>query len=310
MDTRGALGLLLAALLAAPAALRAGEFVSTPSILTVHGLNPAAIACDPGSVQNFAHNEACYAAAALFSKMGDPERFDDSYLDESVKGLCRGDCGRVTAFRWGGDIKTSRAAVERLKEEILRLGRQAREQGAPFIIIAHSWGTVLTAEALAEMDGDATAGDLRVDKLVTLGSPLGAAAYSLAVNGLISGQNFYQKPRRAAQVARWDNYYAPRDLISSRVALADSNTAIDSDPKYDDAERRLEELLLLQAGTPGGQELTAGTARDLQHFTLAGATELWHAAYFTRHRLQLDSLSETLDIDAVSRYSPGYFSWQ
>lgn len=306
MDTKGLTGLLLASLLGLAPALRAEEFVSIPTILTVHGLDPAAISCDPGSVQNFVHNEACYAAAALFSRMGDGD-FDDSYLDYNVNKLCGPDCAQVTSFRWGGDIKNSRASVDRLKEEILALGRSARRKGAPFIIIAHSWGTVLTAEALAEMDGDGTAGDLRVHKLVTLGSPLGGTAYSLAVNGLISGQRFFSAPKRAASIVKWENYYTARDIISSRVKLADENVVIDSDPKYASAQGRLGDMLML-VNVPGYEEKVSEALADMENFSVARETMLWHAAYFTRHQLVLKSLGETLTIDAVDRFSPSFFT--
>lgn len=295
---------LLAGLILLPAALRA-EFVSVPTILTVHGLNPAAISCDPGSIQGAIHNNACYAAASLFSKLGAMD-FDDSYLDQNIDRLCGAGCGQVTAFRWGGDIKDSRAAVDRLREEILALDKAAKLKGAPFIIIAHSWGTVLAAEALAEMDGDGTAGDLRVHKFVTLGSPLGGTAYSLAINGLISGQRFYKTPRRAASIVKWENYYTDRDAVSSRIALADGNTAIDSDPKYVSTERQLNGLAMLTEA-PGWEEKAEAAREDLSNFSLANGTMLWHAAYFTRHYLQLKSLDATLTIDAVDAFSPSYF---
>jgi len=298
--------MVLIALLALPSALRA-EFVSIPTVLTVHGLNPAAISCDPGSIQNFVHNGACEAAASVFSKMGDG-KFDDSYFDYYVNRLCGPGCAQVTAFRWGGDIKDSRASVDRLKEEIRFLGKSAQRKGAPFIIIAHSWGTVLAAEALAEMDGDGTAGDLRVDKLVTLGSPLGGRAYSLAVEGLICGQRFFETPRRAATVAKWSNYYSGRDIISSRVPLADENIAIDAAPKYAAAESELKALALM-FDVPGYEERAAQASEDLKPFSLAAGTELWHAAYYTSRSLPLKSLGSSLEIDAVSTFAPQYFQY-
>ena len=306
MNAKSFMKLLFAALLCLPSAVRAG-FVSVPTVLTVHGLNPAAISCDPASVQNFVHNEACYAAASLFSKMDEGD-FDDSYLDVNISRLCGADCAQITAFRWGGDIKTSRAAVDRLKDEILSLSGSARRKGAPFIIISHSWGTVLAAEALAELDADGTAADLSVDKLVTLGSPLGANAYSLAINGLICGQRFYKTPRRASSVLKWENYYTDKDAISSSIPFADANIRIDADPKYALAERRLGELLLL-GGTPGFEDKAAEAAGDLQNFSLTGGTLLWHAAYYTRHYVPLKSLDETMVIDAADTFSPAYFQY-
>lgn len=295
--------LLLAALLCAPAAPRA-EFVSIPTVLTVHGLDFSKLSCDPGSVQNAAHNEACYAAAKIFGLMGGGE-MDDSYLDYHITRLAAGGRAQVFPFRWGGDIKDSRRSVERLKGEILALHREARAKGAPFIIVAHSWGTVLAAEALAEMEGDGTAGDLKVDNLVTLGSPLGGTAYTLAINGLIGGQNFFSSPRRAKLVAKWDNYYAARDPISAKLALADRNVRVDAAAKYSDAEREVAAMVVATSyGAPGAEALA-----DQENFSTARATELWHCAYFTDHSLWLASLGRSLEIDAASEHSPGYFSW-
>jgi pimeloyl-ACP methyl ester carboxylesterase len=306
MNTQGLAKIIFAALLSLPSVLRA-EFVSIPTVLTVHGLNAAAISCDPASVQNFAHNEACYAAASVFSKIG-PAEFDDSYLDYHVNKLCGPDCAQITSFRWGGDIKDSRAAVDRLKDEIVSLGKSARLKGAPFIIISHSWGTVLAAEALAELDDYGTAEDLRVEKLVTLGSPLGTKAYSLAINSLICGQRFYGTPRRASSVAKWANYYTDRDVISSKIQFADENIAIDSDAKYSAAENELRTLSLTY-DVPGYEDRAAAAIEDLKHFSLAAGTELWHAAYFTSHSLPLKSLGSTLEIDAASTFSPQYFQY-
>ena len=306
MTAKSLIKLLIAALLGLPSAAGA-EFVSIPTVLTVHGLNPAAISCDPASIQNFVHNEACYAAASLFSRAADGD-LDDSYLDANIRRLCKENCAQITGFRWGGDIKTSRASVDRLKDEILTLSASAKRKGAPFIIIAHSWGTVLAAEALAEMESDGTAADLSVDKLVTLGSPLGANAYSLAINGLICGQRFYKTPRRASSVLKWENYYTDKDAISSSLPFADANIRIDADPKYAYAERRLGELLLL-GGTPGFEDKAALASDDLQNFSLAGGTLLWHAAYYTRHYVPLKSLDETLVIDAADTFSPAYFQY-
>jgi pimeloyl-ACP methyl ester carboxylesterase len=306
MNSNGLRNLIAAALLALPAALAAEEFVSVPTVLTVHGLNPAAISCDPGSVANVVHNEACYAAASVFRKMGDPENFDDTYLETDLRRFCGEGCAQITAFHWGGDIKTSRASVDRLKDEIRAQYASAKSKGAPFIIIAHSWGTALTMEALAEMDGDGTAGDLVVHKLVTLGSPLDSNLYSLAINGLIPGQKFYTDTKRASFVRRWENYHTGRDFISGKVKKADANIVIDSAPKYADAERRLGDIMML-GGTPGWEEAAAQASKDLENFSLGNGTMIWHAAYFSNGSLRLESLGETLSIDAADELWPRYF---
>jgi pimeloyl-ACP methyl ester carboxylesterase len=281
-----------------PSALLA-EFVSIPTVLDVHGLDFSKISCDPGSIQGAAHNEACYQAAKIFAGAGAGRgEFDDRYFDLGVRGLCGDDCAEVTGFTWGGDIKTSRAAVDRLKEEIVSLGTLAKKKGAPFIIIAHSWGTVLSAEALAELDNDPRTEGFTVDKFVTMGSPLGSTLYSLAIDGLISRQNFYAEPQRGASIKKWVNYYASRDLISSKVPKADENVRMDADAKYDEAENNVR--MMAAAYIPQAMD-------DMKYFTLQGGTEIWHAAYYSEQSIYLDSLGKYLVVDPLKGRSGDYF---
>lgn len=297
MNRSGFLKLTLAALVCLPAALRA-EFVSIPTILNVHGLDVTKISCDPGSVQNAFHNEVCYLAGQGFSMIPNPG-YADSYLNYNLGELCGPGCAQMTAYTWGGGIGNSRAAVDGLKEEILRLGRSAKEKGAPFIMIAHSWGAVLTAEALKELEGDGSGEDLVVDKLITLGSPLSGKLYSLALGTLISGQNFYETPARAASVKRWVNYYASRDKISAYCPLADENVRIDAEAgKYSDLEDRVR--LMAGAAIPAAME-------DVKNFSVSTETQVWHAAYFQRQSVYLDSVQECLDINAVTANAADYF---
>lgn len=297
MNRSGLLKLTLAALCCLPAALRA-EFVSIPTILNVHGLDIKKVSCDPGSVQNAIHNEACYLAGQGFSVIPNPG-YSDSYLDYNLGELCGPGCARMTAYTWGSEIKTSRAAVDGLKKEILRLGKSAREKGAPFIIISHSWGAVLAAEALKEIEVDGNGEELVVDKLVTMGSPLSGTLYSLALGTLISGQNFFETPARAASVKRWVNYYASRDKISSYCPLADENVRIDAaDGKYRDLEGRVR----LMAGA-----YIPEAVKDVQNFSVSMETQVWHAAYFQRQSIYLNSVQEYLDVNAVSANAADYF---
>lgn len=70
-----------------------------------------------------------------------------------------------------GDIAGTKTAVENLKKDIQVWNDYAKKRGAPFNIVAHSWGTVLTYAALTEL---ANAGeDIHVENLFTLGSPIG-----------------------------------------------------------------------------------------------------------------------------------------
>lgn len=99
MNRSGFIKLTFAALFCLPAALRA-EFVSIPTILNVHGLDIKKISCDPGSVQNAFHNEACFLAGQGFSMIPNPG-YTDSYLDYNLGELCGPGCAQMTAYTWG-----------------------------------------------------------------------------------------------------------------------------------------------------------------------------------------------------------------
>jgi len=306
MKTSG-LMITLAALLA-PAVLRA-EFVSVPVILNVNGLDPAKISCNAGSiaydtVSGSIHNNACWAAKEIFSRAMKND-FDESYFADGLAGVCGSGCPDMTGFTWNGDISQSRAVVDELKDRIAALGAQARKRGAPFIIISHSWGTVLAMEALAELDRDpAAAGTFTVDKLITMGSPLftsiagGYTLYNAATDALICDQGFEQAPRRASSIAYWLNYYASRDKISGRVPLADDNVRVDEDEEYAYLEDHVQTMAA--AGIPEA-------VRDSSNFSLANGTQNWHSSYYKRISVYLNSMQSYMDINVVGKYSGNYF---
>lgn len=306
MKTSG-LMLTLAALLA-PACLRA-EFLSVPVILNINGLDPAKISCNAGSiaygtVSGSIHNNACWAAKEIFSRAMKND-FDENYFAEGLADVCGSGCPDMNGFTWDGDISQSRAVVDALKERILQLGVPARKRGAPFIIIAHSWGTVLAMEALAELDMDPeAAGTFTVDKLITMGSPLFSAIagnytlYNAALDTLICDQGFEPAPRRAGSIAYWLNYYASRDKISGRVPLADDNVRVDDDADYAYLEDHVQAMSA--AAIPEAM-------KDSANFSAANATLNWHSSYYKRISVYLNSMQAYMDINVVGRYSGNYF---
>ncbi len=298
---RSGLKIIAAALIALPAALRA-EFVSIPTILDVHGLNMGKISCDSGSIDygsitGSAHNEACWLAQQGFATMD--SSYSDYYFDWALRDLCGPACAQITAFTWGSHIKDSRESVDALKEAIIQTGESARSKGAPFIIIAHSWGTVLTAQALAELEDEDRDGGFTVDKLVTMGSPLSTVLYDAARAGLISNQGFLPEPRRARSIEKWVNYYASRDLISGKIPFATENVRIDADDSdYKDMEGQVR--IMAAAYIPYAME-------DVKNFSYATEVRNWHMAYFSQTSTYLNSVQRYLNIDAVSTYAADYF---
>lgn len=229
MRTTIALSLLLAAAaLPASPALAAGR----PIILDVHGLDFNKFSCsDFSSIRSMmgdavavAVMPACAASAGIggaFSLLH--HDWSSGYLAGDLRRLC-GDCD-FRDFTWSGAPRESREAVDQLSSSIRTLDAEAKESGRPFVIVSHSWGTVLTAETLWEMADNGE--DVNVDQLVTMGSPLGGPFYGVMIDSVIPDSRFREKPQRARSIRKWYNYYSKRDPISHRLGLADADINID-----------------------------------------------------------------------------------
>ena len=101
--------------------------------------------------------------------------------------------------------------------QMLKLAlRAAGETGRPVLLIAHSMGSVIAWEALWQMsrvDGD----DVRVDLLLTMGSPLGQRFIQRRILGYAeTGERRYPD-----NIGRWINLTAVGDLTAVDPDLAD-----------------------------------------------------------------------------------------
>ncbi|MFY3455541.1 hypothetical protein ACOTJD_02730 [Achromobacter xylosoxidans] len=114
-----------------------------------------------------------------------------------------------------------------LKRTILELASSALREGAnkaelanePLIVVAHSLGTVIALEALADFEGGC------VDLLMTIGSPLSTETVASRMN---------QKARRwPAVVKKWVNIADPEDIVALHHSIDRRNflkTCSDRDP--------------------------------------------------------------------------------
>ncbi len=93
-----------------------------------------------------------------------------------------------------------RTAVKEKAKEVLR---PLANTGARISIISHSWGTVVSYDALLDLEIDLP--DLAIANLVTLGSPL------WMVRRLLDDRS----GRKPGQTQRWINVHARGDLIGS-----------------------------------------------------------------------------------------------
>lgn len=235
-----------------------------PVILAVDGLDPSACAL-PGQHPR------------------------EGYLREELGERCGDSCGEFKVFDWNRDITNSRAAVDALREAIKTYGAEAADPDnpRPFVIVAHSWGGVLTGEALAELGNDLP---FRISKVVTIGTPLGNNLYKTAVYTRLRFQGFFEEPQPAPSVDSWVNFWISRDPVSSPLSIdgmAIRNVQLDSDPSFDQLEARISGMCLGMDSPVCYDAINDGKVMRTN-------TDVWHSAYFTDFNIPLNSVGETL----------------
>ena len=111
--------------------------------------------------------------------------------------------------------RNQRGIAERIRHKVKVPLRQAASDGRPILLIGHSMGSVIAYDALWQMthrDGD----ELRVDLLLTMGSPLGQPYIQQRIKG--NGHNGGE--RYPQNVLRWKNLSAVGDLTAIDPVLA------------------------------------------------------------------------------------------
>ena len=124
----------------------------------------------------------------------------------------------TTALQWSGNVSDTDAAISELKALLLSAKLKADAANSPLVLVAHSWGSVLTVEALSRLlqEQQWEPGDL--DLLVTFGTPL---------NNTLSLQQFrYELPVKRGLIARfgtksWINYHNKFDQFGKPISTDD-----------------------------------------------------------------------------------------
>ena len=95
----------------------------------------------------------------------------NGYLENGIEGTGVVPRQNVINFPWSGDSQITDVWVDHLRQNLRFFREAARQNGQPFIVIGHSWGSVLSYVALAlESQGS---DPLAPDLYITLGSPIG-----------------------------------------------------------------------------------------------------------------------------------------
>jgi len=124
----------------------------------------------------------------------------------------------INYFPWSGNIRATNSLLDGLADSMRTISTESKNQNEPFVIITHSWGSVLAYLVLSKNT------DIKVDKFISLGSPLEsqspmAGPFTLGYVGIVS---------TLPNVTIWHNYWAFCDNISGSIWAA-ANHRSDSD---------------------------------------------------------------------------------
>ena len=154
---------------------------------------------------------------------GEETKYPDDYLDSNLAKILPREEYEIVPVRWSRDPEDSVAAVLLLENAIKKTCASARADGRPVYLVAHSWGTVLAHTALNRLA--VSDPEIRIDKLITMGSPLVPGYWWLNIfmaHEITLGQlqSYVAKP---ANTVHWLNVWARNDLFSNLINAADQN---------------------------------------------------------------------------------------
>ncbi len=212
------------------------------------------------------------------------KRLPDNYLDSRLAALLPQGQYTIAPIRWSRDPDESAQALPLVEAEIKRVFKAAKAEGRPVYLVAHSWGTILTHTALHRLAKSSP--EVRIDKLVTLGSPLVPSSWWLEIflkyqikEGQL--QSYVAKP---ANVDEWLNLWAYNDFFSNTIKAADRNVLVDGETKTIETQvKKAAEL---------DHSLRPEALRDL--FFLK-SIKSWHFAYIFDFQVFLKTLKKSYE---------------
>ena len=141
----------------------------------------------------------------------------DSYLEPAIRS--EWDFVKdedVHYLPWSGNYADTPKFIENAKGIIDLLTRTARRDKRPFVIVSHSWGSVLAYRAIDELSRSGKLPEGSVDQFITLGSPLNSRnlIYRAKVRQYI---NWSGTAAMGGPVVVWRNYWIDEDSVSNAI---------------------------------------------------------------------------------------------
>lgn len=212
-------------------------------------------------------------------------RLPDNYLElklQEIPGYDQHDV-RIVPFAWSRDPGDTKATLPALQARIAEVYDAYKGSGRPIYILAHSWGSVLTHTALHRLHK--TRPDVRIDKLITAGSPLvpGNIVVRLFLKVEKVKEGLEKRVRKPANVGVWRNVWAMRDAYSNAIPAADTN--YQADAEVENLEPTLIQLILHNKLLKKQARKDLFKIRDIK---------AWHGAYFYDYKAELKSLQKEI----------------
>jgi pimeloyl-ACP methyl ester carboxylesterase len=210
----------------------------------------------------------------------------DDYMEAALQEQLAGAKKKflIVPMPWTRNPQKSGAAIADFKAWLAQVYDAARRSGKPVYVVAHSWGTLLMYDALGDLAAQGS--PIRVDKFVTLGSPLVPRPWWVKLFA-ISEEHFQgleRKVAKPANVKTWINFWAKHDQFSNSIPAADGgNSRVDApaDPLA---------AMILRADPI----FNKSAAKDLAALNSIAS---WHGSYMSGYHRFFASISQPLDID-------------
>lgn len=240
--------------------------------------------------QLFAHDAGQMAAAAprwSRLKAAVPSETNNAYLEDALNLMltAAGKHYLVVPLPWSRNVKETAHAEAQMRAWLPKVYAATSSDGKPLYVVGHSWGTVLLHHVLTTLAAQGS--PVRVDKLITLGSPLVPSdALIKLFDGLeLPPQDFGAQAAKPANVAVWRNFWGARDIFSNEIPAADENYRVDGGADTDNR-------LLVRACMNSLLDTQAVTdLATMDNFNL------WHASYYAGYNQFFPTLQSRLDLD-------------
>jgi pimeloyl-ACP methyl ester carboxylesterase len=199
----------------------------------------------------------------------------------------------VVPMPWTRNPQKSAEAIADFKLWLVQVCDAAHKNGKPVYVVAHSWGALLVYEAMAGLAKEGS--PIRVDKFVTLGSPLGQ--WWLKYLAEIVNQGWDQTVSMPANVNTWYNYWAKRDRFSASIPFANGGNF-----QVDAPADSIQTMLLAKIAQNVNLTKACHDTRMAVEKDLAALydTSAWHASYLYDYDKFFPSIGERLKISVFS----------